>query len=73
MLFFPFAGTGSEVIGFEKAGFDHDYFNACELSKSDTEIANQRILAYRNNLYTSTKLSRPMTQEQKQKNLFDFD
>jgi len=76
-VFFPFAGTASEIIGFEKAGFDFNNFEASEISNDDTKIANQRILVYRSNLYCNQKHEKTNIAEVKEqylqeKNLFDF-
>ena len=42
-VFFPFAGTGSEIIGFMKAGFDENLFECSELLEDYVEIAKARI------------------------------
>ncbi len=45
-VFFPFAGSGSEIIGFILAGFDKNNFEASELSKDYINIANERVKAW---------------------------
>lgn len=40
-IIFPFAGSGSEIIGGLKAGFDE--YEACEINPDYIEIANKRI------------------------------
>lgn len=42
-VFFPFSGSGSEIIGFMKAGFDKELFECSELSEEYIAIANKRI------------------------------
>jgi DNA modification methylase len=42
-VFFPFSGSGSEIIGFMKAGFDIELFECSELSEDYIEIAHKRI------------------------------
>lgn len=42
-VFFPFAGSGSEIIGFMKAGFDENLLVGSELSEEYTKIAKARI------------------------------
>ncbi len=42
-IFFPFAGAGSEIIGFEQAGYDTSLFTASEISDKNVKIANKRI------------------------------
>ena len=42
-VFFPFSGSGSEIIGAMKAGFDKELFECSELSEDYIEIAHKRI------------------------------
>ena len=42
-VFFPFSGSGSEIIGFLLAGFDGSDFTCSELSSDYIDIANARI------------------------------
>lgn len=44
--FFPFAGSGSEIIGFISAGYDKELFEASELSQEYIDIAHERIKAW---------------------------
>ena len=46
-VFFPFAGSGSEIIGFMKAGFDYNLFECSELSEDYINIANIRIESWK--------------------------
>ena len=40
-VLFPFAGSGSEIIGFLKAGFTD--IHGCEINQEYIDIANSRI------------------------------
>jgi hypothetical protein len=48
VILYPFAGSGSEVIGGEKAGFDT--WLACEINEEYTTIAEARLKYYRENI-----------------------
>ncbi len=45
-VYFPFAGSGSEIIGFILAGFDKQDIEASELNSDYITIANERIKAW---------------------------
>ena len=45
-VYFPFAGSGSEIIGFILAGFNKQYIEASELNSDYITIANERIKAW---------------------------
>jgi len=45
-IFIPFAGTGSEIIGFQKAGFNN--IIATEINNDYTKIGNKRIKEWKN-------------------------
>ncbi len=47
-IFFPFVGSGSEIIGFMKAGFDSELFVSCELNDEYVKIADARIKYWEN-------------------------
>jgi hypothetical protein len=47
-IYFPFAGSGSEIIGFEQAGFNSELFQASEIDKNFCEIGNKRLEVYKN-------------------------
>ena len=46
-MFFPFSGAGSEIIGFEQAGFDKELFSMSELDTEFVAIAEARRKAWR--------------------------
>lgn len=46
-VFFPFSGAGSEIIGFEQAGFDRTLFEMSELDEDFCNIAETRRKAWR--------------------------
>lgn len=48
-VFFPFAGSGSEIIGFIKAGFNKELFSASELNQHYIDIAYDRISYWEKN------------------------
>jgi len=45
-VYVPFMGSGSEVIGLLKAGYDHKNIWGCELNEEYVEIAKKRIKYY---------------------------
>ena len=46
-MFFPFSGAGSEIIGFEQAGFNKELFSMSELDAEFVAIAETRRKAWR--------------------------
>lgn len=68
-VFFPFSGSGSEIIGFISAGFDKELFTACELSQEYINIAHKRIEAWEkvdfDTYFTSKKIvTKPNTKQE---------
>ena len=53
---YPFAGSGSEIIGGLKANFQN--WSACEINADYVEIANARIKHYKENEYVKLTYSR---------------
>jgi DNA modification methylase len=51
---YPFAGSGSEIIGGIKAGFDN--WVGCEINQEYVDIANARIEYWRNEMSTQTTI-----------------
>ena len=51
---YPFAGSGSEIIGGLKANFQN--WSACEINADYVEIANARIKHYKENEYVQIDL-----------------
>jgi DNA modification methylase len=51
---YPFAGSGSEIIGGIKAGFDN--WIACEISQEYVDIANARIKYWKEEMTTQTDI-----------------
>jgi len=47
-VFFPFSGTGSEIIGFQKAGFNDKNIIASEINDRYVNIGNERIKIWKN-------------------------
>lgn len=62
-VFFPFSGSGSEIIGFMKAGFDKELFECSELSEEYIDIAHKRIDYWEdveiNEYITNKKIKKP--------------
>ncbi|NCC55730.1 MAG: site-specific DNA-methyltransferase [Erysipelotrichia bacterium] len=54
VIIYPFAGSGSEIIGGLKANFQNWY--ACELNQEYVDIANARIKHYKENEYIQLSL-----------------
>lgn len=46
-VFFPFSGAGSEIIGFEQAGFNRTLFSMSEINSEYVKIAEARRLTWR--------------------------
>lgn len=74
-VFFPFSGAGSEIIGFEQAGFDKELFSMSELDPEFCLIAETRRKAWRamdiNNLNENKKhIEKRSKEHKKQENLF---
>lgn len=65
-IIFPFAGSGSEIIGGIKAGFND--WNGCELSSEYIKIANARIKYWSNKKIENGKI----ISDNKTKNLIEF-
>ena len=51
---YPFAGSGSEIIGGLKADFQN--WSACEINQDYVDIANARIAHYKENEYVQLEL-----------------
>lgn len=74
-VFFPFSGAGSEIIGFEQAGFDKELFEMSELDTDFCKIAETRRKAWRgmdiNNLDENKKhIEKRSKEHKKQESLF---
>lgn len=74
-IFFPFSGAGSEIIGFEQAGFDKELFSMSELDTEFVAIAEARRKAWRemdiNNLDENKKhIEKRSKEHKKQEALF---
>lgn len=74
-MFFPFSGAGSEIIGFEQAGFDKELFSMSELDAEFCDIAEVRRIAWReldiNNLDENKKhIEKRSKEHKKQESLF---
>ena len=54
VIVYPFAGSGSEIIGGLKANFQNWY--ACEINQDYVDIANARIGHYKENEYIQLSL-----------------
>lgn len=54
VIIYPFAGSGSEIIGGLKANFQNWY--ACEINQDYVDIANARIKHYKENEYIQLSL-----------------
>lgn len=48
-IYIPFSGAGSEVIGFLKAGYDHENITSCEMNEEYVNISKKRIKHYYDN------------------------
>lgn len=74
-IFFPFSGSGSEIIGFKQAGFDEKLFENSEISDEYVDIAHARIQAWEdldiNNLeYSKKHIEKRKTENSQQGSLF---
>ena len=74
-MFFPFSGAGSEIIGFEQAGFNKELFEMSELDADFCNIAETRRKAWRgidiNNLDKNKKhIEKRSKEHKKQEGLF---
>lgn len=74
-VFFPFSGAGSEIIGFEQAGFDKELFSMSELDADFCNIAETRRKVWReldiNSLDDGKKhLEKRSKEHKKQESLF---
>lgn len=58
-IVFPFAGAGSDIIGFAQAGYDTSLFTATEINKESVNIGNKRISFWKNhNIEEISKLKK---------------
>ncbi len=77
-IFFPFSGAGSEIIGFEQAGFNPELFEMSELDADFCNIAETRRKAWRNLDITKLDenkkhIEKRRKEHKKQEGLFDAD
>jgi hypothetical protein len=69
-VFFPFAGAGSEIIGFMKAGFEKENITATEINQEYIDIAQARIEFWENVDFELYKEKRIIKSKEKNE---DFD
>jgi DNA modification methylase len=72
-VFFPFAGAGSEIIGFIKAGFDENLIQATEINPEYIDIAEARIKYWKNVDFDEYKETKELKETKKTKEIKELD